>query len=173
MTIELSSITNLHRLVDQVYRLSVSLPDAPLERFKKEIARAPSSTEIERIVKQRIGQDIFRDALLDYWGRKCPLTGIAEPSLLRASHIVGWAECDDDAHRLDVHNGLLLSALWDAAFDKGLVSFSDDGTVLSSPTLSVDACKALAIDKIPKLANLRDGHRANLRRHRAKYNFGE
>src|SRR3977135_1680410 len=70
---------------------------------------------------------IFRDALMDYWGGRCPLTGITEPALLRASHIVPWAECDD-AQRLDVHNGLLLSALWDAAFDAGLISFADDGT---------------------------------------------
>ena len=41
----------------------------------------------------------------DYWGGRCPLTGITDVALLRASHIVAWAECDD-AHRLDVHNGL-------------------------------------------------------------------
>jgi putative restriction endonuclease len=41
-----------------------------------------------------------------------------------------------DRQRPDVHNGLLLSALWDAAFDRGLVSFADDGTVLASSQLS-------------------------------------
>jgi hypothetical protein len=51
---------------------------------------------------------------------------------------VPWAECDD-AQRLDVHNGLLLSALWDAAFDTGLVSFTDDGAALASPELSTAA----------------------------------
>jgi predicted restriction endonuclease len=51
---------------------------------------------------------------------------------LRASHIVPWADCDDE-QRLDIHNGLLLSALWDGAFDQGLVSFADDGAVLASP----------------------------------------
>lgn len=81
---------------------------------------------------QRIGQDVFRDALMDYWGGRCPLTGIADRALLRASHIVPWAECSDE-RRLDVHNGLLLSALWDAAFDQGLVSFADDGTSRASP----------------------------------------
>jgi len=65
-------------------------------------------------------QNIFRDALMDDWGGRCPLTGITEPALLRASHIVPWVEWGDE-QRLDVHNGLLLSALWDAAFDKGLV----------------------------------------------------
>src|SRR5438093_853602 len=55
-------------------------------------------------------------------GGRCPLTGVTVPAVLRASHILPWADCTD-AQRLDVHNGLLLSALWDAAFDCGLVSF--------------------------------------------------
>jgi hypothetical protein len=69
---------------------------------------------------------------MDYWGARYPITGITDPALLRASHIVPWVECDD-AQRLDVHNGLLFSALWGAAFDTGLVSFANDGTVLASP----------------------------------------
>ncbi len=43
---------------------------------------------------------------------------------------------ESDAERLDVHNGLLLSALWDAAFDRGLVTFDDGGTPQFSKALS-------------------------------------
>ena len=110
----------LHAALDRVYRLAVSLPDAPLIRFRAKTGTLPRTTEAERLVIQRIGQEIFRDALMDYWGGRCPLTGITDAALLRASHILPWAECSDE-QRLDVHNGLLLSALWDAAFDKGLV----------------------------------------------------
>jgi hypothetical protein len=117
--------------LDRVYKLGVSLPDAPLTRFRARTAGLPQTTEAERLVVQRIGQDIFRAALMDYWEARCPITGITDPALLRASHIVPWSECDD-AQRLDVHNGLLLSALWDAAFDTGLVSFANDGTVLTN-----------------------------------------
>jgi hypothetical protein len=80
----------------------MSLPEAPLDRFKAVTAKLPRTTEAERIVIQRIGQDIFRDALIDYWARRCPVTGITEPALLRASHIKPWADCTD-AERLDVH----------------------------------------------------------------------
>ncbi len=170
-TFSLPTITGVHRLLDHVYRLSVSLPTVPLDRFRKEIAKLPPVTEVERLVIQRVGQNIFRDALLDYWDRKCPLTGVAEPDLLRASHIVPWSECDSDEHRLDVHNGLLLSALWDAAFDRGLVSFADDGVPLVSPKLTVPARVALGVDSVPHLPGLRDAHRANLRRHRKKFGF--
>lgn len=106
---------------------------------------------------------------MQYWGGRCPLTGIADSELLRASHIVGWAECDDDAHRLDVHNGFLLSALWDAAFDKGLVSFGDDGTVLASPRPSSDSREALCLATTLFLLGLTEAHRANLARHRERF----
>jgi predicted restriction endonuclease len=163
-------LTALHGVLDRVYKLGVSLPDAPLARFRVQTTRLPQTTEAERLVVQRIGQDIFRTALMDYWSGRCPITGITDSALLRASHIVPWTECDD-AHRLDVHNGLLLSALWDAAFDKGLLSFADDGTVLASPELTGAARAALDIEKAPRLHNLRDAHRANLAAHRVKYGF--
>jgi hypothetical protein len=139
-----ASLTQLHAALDRIYKLSVSLPDAPLTRFQVKTASLPRTTEAERLMIQRIGQDVFRDALMDYWGGRCPLTGITEPALLRASHIVPWSDCTD-AQRLDVHNGLLLSALWDAAFDRGLISFSDDGAVLVSPLLGEIARKALDV----------------------------
>jgi putative restriction endonuclease len=113
---------------------------------------------------------VFRDALMDYWRGRCPLTGITEPALLRASHIVPWSDCSDE-QRLDVHNGLLLSALWDAAFDKGLVSFNDDGTLRVSNSLTEAACHTLGVAAVPPLAGLRDAHRANLAAHRARHGF--
>lgn len=103
------------------------MPDAPLREFERRIADLPRTTEAERLVVQRTAQDIFRDRLIDYWQGRCPLTGISDPALLRASHIIPWSECENDAERLDVHNGLLLSALWDAAFDRALVTLDDQG----------------------------------------------
>ena len=169
-TFMFANLAELHVALGRIYNLAVSLPEAPLERFKAEIANLPRTTEAERMVIQRIGQDVFRDALMNYWGSRCPLTGITERGLLRASHIVAWADCTD-AQRLDVHNGLLLSALWDAAFDRGLISFADDGTVLTSPQLSETARNALGIATAPALTGLRVEHRANLALHRARNGF--
>ncbi|HEX4078028.1 MAG TPA: HNH endonuclease [Rhizomicrobium sp.] len=160
-----------HRLVRRIYQLSLALPTAPFDTFAAKARAMPASTDAERLVIQRVGQDIFRNALLDYWDSRCPLTGITDRDLLRASHIVGWAECDGDEHRLDVHNGLLLSALWDAAFDRGLVSFTDDGAPMAGPGLSDLARKVLGLHSGLRIAGLRDAHRGNLRRHRAKYGF--
>jgi putative restriction endonuclease len=60
---------------------------------------------------------------MEYWGGRCPITGLEQPELLRASHIKPWADCATDAERLDVFNGLLLGAHIDAAFDSALISF--------------------------------------------------
>jgi hypothetical protein len=170
LTFQLPTLSELHAVLDRVYNLAVSLPEAPLARFRAETANLPRTTEAERLLIQRVGQDVFWDALMAYWGGRCPLTGIADPALLRASHIVPWADCGD-AQRLDVHNGLLLSALWDAAFDQGLVSFADDGTPLGSPKLSPIARTALGLDSTPPLRGLQDAHRANLALHRMRYGF--
>ena len=166
-----ANLSDLYTALNATYRLSVSLPDAPLRSFQKETLNLPKSTEAERLIVQRVGQNVFRNALLEYWNGRCPLTGISEPALLRASHIVAWSECDSDAQRLDVHNGLLLSALWDAAFDKGLISFSDDGNVLVSEKLSLEARNCLEIDRTPKLTGLTETHRNNLTVHRKRNGF--
>lgn len=150
--------------VSTAYRLSMSLPTLPYEEFVKETAHL-GDTEAERAQKIRIGQDRFREALLNYWNGTCPLTGITNPELLRASHIIPWASCDSDQERLNVHNGLLLSSLWDAAFDAGLVTFDDDGQVISSSHLGEPAMRELGIEAAPRLI-LTDEHRVRLDWHR-------
>jgi hypothetical protein len=54
-------------VLDRIYKLSMSLPEAPLVRFEAKTVNLPRTTEAERMVIQRIGQDIFRDALMNYW----------------------------------------------------------------------------------------------------------
>jgi len=84
---------------------------------------------------------------------------------------VPWAECDNDAHRLDVHNGLLLSALWDAAFDAGKISFADDGQVLFPPSLGATERALLLANAAPRLVALSPKHLINMDRHRKRSGF--
>lgn len=160
-----ATLRELYATLDRVYTLGVSLPDAPLREFETRVANLPRTTEAERLVVQRIGQDIFRARLMDYWQGRCPLTGITDAALLRASHIIPWAECETDAERLDVHNGLLLSALWDAAFDRALVTFDDQGRPEFSPGLSEQARGELRWNSP---ISLTDEHRRRLARHRER-----
>lgn len=155
---------DLHAGVQAVYRLSVSLPNFPLQKYER-ATTGIGETEGERAQKFRIGQDIFRAALMEYWNGTCPLSGISNSELLRASHMMPWSDCTTDAQRLDVHNGILLSALWDAAFDAGLVTFDDDGIAMISSQMERAAIQALALDKKPKLS-LRNEHQPYLAFHR-------
>lgn len=163
-----STLEEFYNGIDRAWRLGASLPDAPLAEFEKASAGLPRATETERLAVARLGQDIFRRALMRYWDGRCAVTGIGEAALLRASHIVPWADCESDARRLDVHNGLLLSALWDAAFDAGLVSFEDTGRALFSPRLSEEARSylgpAIMLSRPPAPEHLR-----NLKHHRERF----
>ena len=163
--IRVREATSLHEAVTRIYRLACALPTVPLETFRKKTAKLPGTTEAERLVVRRIGQETFRDALMQYWNGRCPLTGITDPALLRSSHIIPWAKCQSDAERLDVHNGLLLAAHWDAAFDARLATFDDDGSVLVADALSVPARTALGVDRGPRLTGLTPGHRKRLEWH--------
>lgn len=80
-------------------------------------------------ILQRIGQNIFRKELLEKF-KYCPLTGICLNELLRASHIKPW-RISSNSERLDSTNGILLAAHVDILFDKGLISFDDEGNLLT------------------------------------------
>jgi HNH endonuclease len=167
-TLAFPSLRDLHHAINRTYRLSVSLPQLPLKSFEEQTSALPRETEAERTVIARVGQDIFRHALMEYWDGTCPLTGITDPALLRASHIVPWAECEDDSLRLNVYNGLLLSSLWDAAFDSGLINFNPEGVPMVSPRLSDKAAAALRLDAAPILHGLTPQHELLLKRHRQR-----
>jgi putative restriction endonuclease len=143
-----------------------TLPNRVAEEFRQETASLPRATEAERLVVQRVGQGLFRSALLDFWQGRCCVTGLALPELLRASHIKPWADCASDDERLDVFNGLLLAPHLDALFDAGLVTFDDDGAVLVSAALPSDAAMVLGVSSTWRMASMAAAHRTYLAYHR-------
>lgn len=158
----------LHRLLRRAFQLSMALPGELLHSFEKKVAALPKTTEAERLVIQRVGQDLFRDRLLEYWEGRCAVTGLAVPALLRASHIKPWADCESDAERLDADNGLLLAPHLDAAFDRGFISVQDDGAIVVSETLDADARAVLGLDQPLRIRGITDGHRSYLPWHRER-----
>ncbi len=136
---------------------------------------APGHNETERayIRNARIGQGQFRKALLDAYQSTCPILGISNPDLLMASHIKPWNACTNQ-ERLDPNNGILLSPLIDKLFDRGLITFEDDGAIRQSPCLSpTDRIKCLLDDvsrfKLsPKSAHYMEFHRVFVYRHAAQ-----
>jgi len=165
---------NVVALIRRVWQLSRALPDAPLKRFEDALAHVGEEfrTEVEALVRRRIGQTEFRAGLLDYWQGRCAVTEIAQPELLRASHIKPWAHCDNNAERLDVYNGFLLTADWDAAFDAGLVSFDVNGATIFSPKLTDTARSRLGEGCLRADRPLTDRHRQYLTWHATRVFVG-
>ena len=151
-----------------VWRLARSLPDEPLRQYRKRLREPPSATEVDRLRKERIGQDVFREALMLFWDGACAVTGVRHPRLVRASHIVPWADCETDAERLNVHNGLLLAAHLDAAFDAHLISFDAEGQIQFGPKLSREDIAALGLTPEMRLrrTDLETEHRLELHRNK-------
>ena len=117
------------------------------------------------MVRQRVGQQTYRKAMLEYWGSACAVTGITITSVLRASHAKPWADCENDAARLDVFNGFLLSANLDALFDRFLITFNDEGEIIVNPNISHDDQQKLGLDIDMKLRWLAPEHLVYLKYH--------
>ena len=163
-----SDAAALHRLLRRAFQLARTFPDALLHDFHSETANLPRTTEADRPEVRRVGQDIFRRCLFEYWDGRCTITGLDVPELLRTSHIKPWADCDTDTERLDVFNGLLLTPHLDAAFDAGFIKVAEDGTVLLSDALPPDARSALGHDGSLEVRGLHRTHERYLPWHRSR-----
>ncbi len=93
------------------------------------------------LVQQRVKQAFFRRMVLSGYRERCCISGVTEPRLLVASHIVAWR--DDKANRLNPSNGLCLSAIHDKAFDAHLFTLTDDWRVLLSAKIKASRDKFL------------------------------
>ena len=160
--------------------LSQALPNQAVATFEQQVQAELSqlappvaqSTEVLRMVRQRLGQQAYRQAMLDYWGGACAVTGLALAPVLRASHAKPWVVCDSDAERLDVFNGLLLAPHLDALFDQFLLSFDEHGRVLISPQLDAAACEVLGLRPTMQMRWMAPEHQRYMGYHRQRFLTG-
>lgn len=174
------SIDQLSIVFRRAAALAHSLPnqaendfESALETELKKLPEEIKNTEVERMVRQRVGQDTYRKAMLDYWGGACAVTCVAIPEILRASHALPWAECESDAQRLDVFNGFLLTANLDALFDRFLISFDKEGVVIISDLVSAKDRDCLGLSTGLQLRWLTGRHENYLVEHRARLQTGK
>lgn len=156
----------LYQVLDKAAATARTMPNRIAQKFYLTTATMPKTTEAERWGVQRVGQNLFRGALLDYWQGRCCVTGLAVPELLRASHIKPWARCDSDEERLDVFNGLLLAPHLDALFDGGWVTFDQEGQLVVSASLPQAAMELLGIDMDARIHGMKSEHFQFLKLHR-------
>lgn len=132
-------------------------------------------TDREALINARRGQGVFRKRVLQIEAQ-CRLTGVDDPDHLRASHIMPWGQSSHQ-QRLDRHNGLMLAPHVDHLFDRGHISFNDDGTLLVANDairallktwgIDADAPSRAARPFDPKQCIYMDWHRTHLFRSRS------
>ena len=121
--------------------LAYSVTNIMKDRYAKEIILPvdlkdmPDGVYKETVVKRRIGQEYFRNAVLKIYSNKCCVTGVDVPELLVASHIKPWKDSDEHRERTNPSNGLCLNAFHDKAFDKGLITFDKNFEMVISSKL--------------------------------------
>ena len=113
----------------------------PIRLSQENVAAFPDETSFpigaskEQIVRVRIGQRFFREAVLTAYNHRCCVTGIHHDALLVAGHIKPWKVSDPKTERTNPRNGLCLSSLYDKAFDAGLMTIDEEYKIIFSSSV--------------------------------------
>ena len=107
-----------------------NLEESLVDSLDIDLTNLPQGTERKQEVKRRINQDFFRKTVLSSYNYKCCITGINNPALIQASHIVGWSE--NEENRTNPQNGLCLNILLHKAYDENLIGISPDYEIFVS-----------------------------------------
>lgn len=125
-------------------------------------------TEKQALIKARRGQGLFRQKLTQL-ERFCRVTRVDRPEHLIASHIKPWRE-SDNRERLFEGNGLLLTPTIDHLFDRGFISFEDNGEMLTSPVAHEESLNKMGVatDRVVNVGGFAQSQREFLEFHRSK-----
>lgn len=129
-------ISNKAELLFESERILANLEKQTIETKFAEILSGTENLKGEtkvREVKTRVNQNVFRQIVLANYNKKCAITGIDLPDLLVASHIIPWSQ--NEVERLNPENGICLSALYDRAYDKGLIGITEKYQIVLSTEL--------------------------------------
>ncbi|MEI6950741.1 HNH endonuclease [Paraflavisolibacter sp. H34] len=87
----------------------------------------------EQVIKARVNQSFFRNAILASYNSTCCITGMQQAEFLIASHIRPWSA--DEQNRLNPRNGIAINALHDKAFESGHLTITPEYTIRISSLL--------------------------------------
>lgn len=128
-------------LAGEVQRVVGTITESVGRRLAEDAAEAAiqqrtdiSPARKSDLLRARYGQGVFR-ANLELTEHSCRVTGVLDRRHLWAPHIKPWSECND-SEKLDGCNGLLMSPHIAHLFERGYISFSDDGDLLLSQELN-------------------------------------
>jgi hypothetical protein len=104
---------------------------------------APSTTR-HALISARVGQGLFKERVFNL-EKSCRITSVDNPTHLIGSHIKPWRESNNE-ERLHGANGLLLTPTADHLFDRGFISFEDNGDVIISPVADPISLRRMGLD---------------------------
>jgi hypothetical protein len=139
-----------YRALHEAAQVVVPRPADDIEQWERKIesqvAANTALTETERkaIIRARRGQGLFRDRVSKI-EQRCRITGVDNPVHLIASHCKPWRDATND-ERLDGENGLLLTPSIDHLFDRGFISFEDNGRLLVSPVAQRESLRRMGVE---------------------------
>ncbi len=145
-------------------------PEVQRQKAEEAITRAIERSPIEEttrkaLVAARVGQGRFRADVLAVEPR-CRITGVEDQRLLVASHIRPWHRCPENDQRLDPSNGLMLTPTFDRMFDRGLLTFEDNGNLHVSPSVSSNVAHQIGLDSQQNVGRFREDQQPYLDYHR-------
>lgn len=124
----------------------VTKVQSQLALLQKALAKLPlAGDDISALAKRRLGHGALKQAVHELFDHHCCMSGIKARNLLVCSHIKPWSKCRGE-EKVAPDNTLLLSVNWDAVFDRGLISFGADGSILLSPAFTRRDAANLGID---------------------------
>lgn len=176
---EFDNLNTLKRFCRFYNEYGSSIPEYEFEREERvqkgiEGDDTLSDTEKKTLIKARRGQGKFRENVLSI-EKTCRLTDISDVNFLVASHIWPWRKCTTKKERLDGYNGLMLTPAADFLFDRGYMSFSDNGQLLFSRTLDLGILEALGLSnrQPEKIRPFSEEQRVYLKMHRELHSIAD
>lgn len=126
-----------------------------------------ADTERRALILARRGQGRFRENVQTI-ERACRVTKVDKLEHLIASHARPWRDCETHEQRLDGENGLLLTPTIDHLFDKGFISFDNNGDLLISPVADIASLQRMGVATSSKtnVGKFSEGQRHYLAYHR-------
>lgn len=165
---EARDIINMNYISEEFYIHNLSILEWE-EHLRDELSKDTSLSETEKkqLILARRGQGQFKknvQALESY----CRITKVDEIEHLRASHCKPWRDCIQSEERLDGENGLLLTPSIDHLFDRGFISFENNGRLLISDSVNRDSIRKMGVpvDEPLNTGAFSDGQKMYLDYHR-------
>jgi len=157
--------------VSDVVGIDLAMPD--ILRWEDHVADSITKdekipdTEREALVMARRGQGKFKRNVEQHESR-CRVTGVDRLEHLIASHCKPWRDCESNEERLDGENGLLLTPSIDHLFDRGFITFENNGSLIVSAVAHKESLQRMGVpvDEVRNVGSFSEGQKRYLEFHR-------